>query len=216
MQPSAAQLSLFGRDAPRFDASLARLERRDLGHGAWIDLARGWLGGHASLFDSLARALPWRSDERTMYERVVDVPRLYAGAPPAGAHPEIEAMRRALDAHYRTSFERVTFALYRDGRDSVAWHGDYVARERLEHTLVATVSVGAPRRFLLRPKGGGRSVGCSLGWGDLIVMGGTCQRTWEHSIPKVAHADPRIAIMFRPAWPAERPDDVDRAPRHDR
>ena len=82
---------------------------------------------------------------------------------------------------------------------SVAFHGDYVARE-MDRALVATVSVGAPRRFLMRPTGGGKSIALTLGWGDLLVMGGTCQRTWQHAIPKVKHALPRIAIMFRPVW----------------
>src|SRR5262249_40235264 len=100
---------------------------------------------------------------------------------------------------YGTAFERVSLGLYRDGQDSVAWHGDYVAR-RISEAIVATVSVGAPRRFLLRPHGGGRSGAVSLGWGDLIVMGGSCQRTYQHSVPKVANAEPRIAIMFRPVW----------------
>jgi alkylated DNA repair dioxygenase AlkB len=81
----------------------------------------------------------------------------------------------------------------------VAWHGDYVAR-RMTEALVATVSVGAPRRFLLRPKGGGPSIALSLGEGDLLVMGGSCQRTWDHCVPKVKRAEPRIAIMFRPIW----------------
>jgi alkylated DNA repair dioxygenase AlkB len=84
----------------------------------------------------------------------------------------------------------------------VAWHGDTVARE-LPNALVATVSVGAPRRFSLRPKGGGRSLSLSLGWGDLLVMGGTIQRTWQHSVPKTASAAPRISIMFRPAWSSQ-------------
>jgi alkylated DNA repair dioxygenase AlkB len=207
VERSAVQTSLFGREAPDFDASFA-IERVDLAHGAWIEIARGWLRGHARLFDALARSLPWRSDERTMYDRVVDVPRLYAGAPEPGAFPVITSMQRALDARYATTFERITFAYYRDGRDSVAWHGDYVAR-RMDEALVATVSVGAPRKFMLRPKGGGRSIAFPLGWGDLIVMGGSCQRTWEHAIPKVAHAEPRIAIMYRPVW--KDPSEVDEA-----
>jgi alkylated DNA repair dioxygenase AlkB len=108
-------------------------------------------------------------------------------------------MRRALCERYRESFERVSLALYRDGRDSVAWHGDQVARNMPE-ALVASVSVGTPRRLLLRPKTGGRSLALALGWGDLLVMGGSCQRTWQHHVPKVAHAEPRISIMFRPVW----------------
>jgi alkylated DNA repair dioxygenase AlkB len=108
-------------------------------------------------------------------------------------------MRASLSEHYREPFAFVTLALYRDGRDSVAWHGDYVARE-MPGALVATVSLGEPRRFLLRPAAGGRAVKFSLGWGDLLVMGGSCQRTWRHSVPKTAAGGARMAIMFRPAW----------------
>src|SRR5262249_49454864 len=98
-----------------------------------------------------------------------------------------------------TDFCRVSVACYRDGCDSVAWHGDQVARQ-LDEALVATVSVGAPRKFLLRKREGGRSLSFALGCGDLLVMGGTCQRTYQDSIPKVAYGEPRIAIMFRPSW----------------
>jgi alkylated DNA repair dioxygenase AlkB len=135
-----------------------------------------------------------------MYDRVLDVPRLYAVLPDDGAgHAVLEGARHAVSARYREEFVRISVAYYRDGRDSVAWHGDYVARN-LPEALVATISVGAPRRFLLRPKGGGRSLSLSLGWGDLLVMGGTCQRTGQHSVPKAKRAEPRLAIMFRPDW----------------
>jgi alkylated DNA repair dioxygenase AlkB len=194
------QPSLFGHEEPRCDESFRSLRRIDFAEGAFIELASGWLQGHARLFDLLASETKWRSEERQMYERLVEVPRLYAMLPEDGpGHPAIEAMRQALNGRYRTSFERVSMALYRDGRDSVAWHGDYVAR-RMPEAVVATVSIGAPRRFLLRPHGGGRSFSCSVGWGDLLVMGGSCQRTYQHCVPKVARAEPRIAIMFRPIW----------------
>ena len=137
-----------------------------------------------------------------MYDRTVDVPRLVAGLPEDGpGHPAIETMRAALSARYGTALPNVSLGYYRDGRDSVAWHGDYVARE-MDEALVATVSLGQPRRFLLRPKGGGGgpSIAFSLGWGDLLVMGGSSQRTWQHAVPKVAHADPRLSVMFRPTW----------------
>src|SRR5689334_9540992 len=175
------QMALFGRtEAPAFDGGFSRLERIVLADGAWIDLARGWLEGHAQVFEELLHGLPWRAERRVMYEKEVDVPRLYTElASDEKPLPVIERMRAALDAHYRCSFVRTSFALYRDGKDSVAWHGDYVARE-MNEALVATVSVGAPRRFLLRRTGGGRSIAFSLGWGDLLVMGGTCQRTYQH------------------------------------
>ncbi|MDB4943957.1 MAG: Alkylated repair protein AlkB [Labilithrix sp.] len=200
------QLGLFGgREEPRIEPSFAGMTRIVLDHGAWIDVARGWLHGHETLFEQLAARAAWRSESRVMYERTVDVPRQIAVLEdPDAIHPVLNEMRRALDARYGTSFERLTAALYRDGRDSVAWHGDTTARE-MPDALVATVSVGVPRKFLLRPTGGGASTALMLGWGDLVVMGGTCQRTYQHAIPKVARAGARMAIMFRPVWIARTP-----------
>ena len=111
--------------------------------------------------------------------------------------------RDALSAHYaeelREPFATAGLCFYRDGRDSVAWHGDRIGRGAREDTMVAIVSVGAPRDLVLRPVGGGPSVRRALGHGDLIVMGGSCQRTWEHAIPKSARAvGPRISVQFRP------------------
>jgi alkylated DNA repair dioxygenase AlkB len=206
-----AQRALFGFEEPEFDPDFS-LERTDLEHGAWVELSRGFLRGHERLFEELVHGLKWRADERKMYDRVVDVPRLYCVLPSKHRFPVIDRIRAALDARYGTSFERVSLAYYRDGRDSVAWHGDYVAR-RMDQALVATVSLGAPRKFLLRETGGGPSIPFSIGMGDLIVMGGSCQRTYQHAIPKVARANPRIALMFRPKW---RDDGTDTAERNDR
>jgi alkylated DNA repair dioxygenase AlkB len=196
---------LLGHEPPRCDDSFAALERTWLDDSAWIDLARGWLAGHAALFDALERTVAWREESRRMYDRVVEVPRLFAVLAPAERRPVVEAMRVALERRYATEFPRVSVALYRNGSDSVAWHGDYVART-LPEALVATVSIGAPRKFLVRPSGGGRSRAMALGCGDLLVMGGSCQRTHQHAIPKVARAEPRIAIMFRPVWEPTAPN----------
>jgi alkylated DNA repair dioxygenase AlkB len=194
------QLSLLGRDEPAFDARFTKLRRLPLAQEAWIEYVPGWLSGHATLFETLRNSMHWRAAEDVMYERTVQVPRLFAALPEDGpGHPLLEEMRCALSQRYRSEFTRTGLALYRDGRDSVAFHGDRVARQ-MPSALVATVSLGAPRRLLLRPYGGGRSLSFNLGWGDLFVMGGSCQRTWQHGIPKVAHAQPRIAIMFRPNW----------------
>jgi alkylated DNA repair dioxygenase AlkB len=105
-------------------------------------------------------------------------------------------MAAALSERFGSDLSVISANLYRDGKDSVAWHGDRVARTRPE-TVVAILSLGSPRRFLLRPKGGGRSLRLEPAPGDLIVLGGTCQRTWEHSVPKRAQAGPRISVMFR-------------------
>jgi alkylated DNA repair dioxygenase AlkB len=200
---SPAQLSLLGDPSgspPGFDGTFSRLTRRELAHGAWVDYVPNWVSGQQQLFDALEGGIHWRQERREMYERTVDVPRLVADLPEAGpGHPLIEDLRAALGAHYRQDLVRTGLALYRGGDDSVAWHGDYIGRE-LPEAIVATVSLGAPRRFLLRPTEGGASLSYNLGWGDLIVMGGSCQRTWRHCIPKVAHADPRLVIMFRPIW----------------
>jgi len=140
-----------------------------------------------------------------MYERVVDVPRLVASDPDDGpAHPILDEMALAIGKLYGTVFDRRHMSLYRDGRDSVAMHRDHVIRY-LDQSLVAILSVGEPRRFLLRPferrhrgkDGRGRTRRFKLGWGDLFVMGGSCQRDWEHGIPKTGHAGPRLSVMFR-------------------
>jgi alkylated DNA repair dioxygenase AlkB len=195
------QPSLLGGGAPGVDSGALRgIRRLPLDETAWVDHLPGWVTGHEALFEHLVRTTAWRHERRRMYERVVDVPRLVAGFPSDGpGHPILADIGALLDAHYATVFERVSAAYYRDGRDSVAWHGDTTARE-LPEAVVATISLGAPRRFLLRPRAGGPTRAFSLGWGDLFVMGGACQRTWRHAIPKVAHADARLAVMFRPIW----------------
>ncbi len=139
-----------------------------------------------------------------MYDRVVDVPRLvhtYAVGE-ALPHPVLTEAREALSAHYLPElgepFVTAGCCYYRDGRDSVAWHGDTIGRGRTQDTMVAIVSLGDPRRLALRPRGGGDSIAVTLGHGDLVVMGGSCQRTWEHAVPKVAAAGPRMSVQFRP------------------
>jgi len=89
--------------------------------------------------------------------------------------------------------------MYLDGRDSVAWHGDTIGRGATQDTVVAIVSLGAPRALALRPRRGGPAIRYDLGHGDLLVMGGSCQRTWEHAVPKTTRATgPRISVQFRP------------------
>jgi alkylated DNA repair dioxygenase AlkB len=180
------------------------VSRTRLAHGAWVDLRRDWIRGADTLFEELVVGVPWRAERRQMYERVVDVPRLlcfydeHARLP----HPALEGAKRALDEHYGAElgepFATAGLCLYRDGRDSVAWHGDTIGRGSTEDTMVAIISVGTPRALLLRPRGGGEALRYEVGHGDLLVMGGSCQRTWEHAIPKTARpTGPRISIQFR-------------------
>lgn len=194
------QLDLLATPRIGFDAGFAGVRRAELAEAAWVDHIAGWVTGHDRLFEQLERSLAWRSETRRMYDRTVATPRLLAAIPAELAAGLLDDMRRALSARYAEDFVRVTAALYRDGNDSVAWHGDTTARD-LPRATVATISLGQPRKFLLKPTAGGRSIAYPLGGGDLLVMGGTCQRTWRHAIPKAAHAPgPRIAVMFRPDW----------------
>jgi alkylated DNA repair dioxygenase AlkB len=199
----AYQPSLLGRGPPSVDpAGLERIQRTALDDSAWVEYLPGWVAGHEALYAELCASTTWRAERRPMYDRVVDVPRLLAQLPDDGpGHPLLEEIRTLLAARYATTFPRLSLGYYRDGRDSVAYHGDTTARD-LPEAIVATVSLGEPRRFLLRPRDGGRARTFALGWGDLIVMGGACQRTWRHAVPKVAHAGPRIAVMYRPIWEA--------------
>jgi alkylated DNA repair dioxygenase AlkB len=207
------------------------VQRTALAHGAWIDVRRGWISGADALFERLIDTVPWRAERRHMYDRVVNVPRLlcfYDEGEPL-PDPALDEIKRELDEHYGPElgepFRTAGLCLYRDGRDSVAWHGDTTGRSSTQDTMVAIVSLGAPRTLMLRPRGGGtsapegrqrggngqaggapaatgrrgRALRHDLGHGDLLVMGGSCQRTWEHSIPKTARTTgPRISVQFRP------------------
>lgn len=176
--------------------SFAAVTRHELAGGAWLDEVPGFAGDANRLFDVVADAAPWGSVEtRPMYDRMVEVPRLHTGVwrdPPA----QIVDLADALSGYYGVGLRSISANLYRDGSDSVAWHGDRIGRVRAD-TVVAILTLGSARRFLLRPRGGGRSLAFQPGPGDLVVMGGSCQRTWEHSVPKRASAGPRICVMFR-------------------
>jgi alkylated DNA repair dioxygenase AlkB len=181
-------------------------ERRLLADGAWVDVRAGWLDGGEALFDELMTDIPWRAERRQMYDRTLDVPRLVSFhdlLTEAGPHVALKQLRRRLNDIYAGElgepFTTAGLCLYRDGDDSVAWHGDTIGRSRNEDTMVAILSLGSTRTFALRPRGGGASLRIKHGHGDLLVMGGSCQRTWEHSIPKTSKpTGPRISIQFRP------------------
>ena len=196
------QTSLFADDTTGSVALSP--ERRRLSHGAWVDVQRDWLRDPDAVFSALVERVPWRAERREMYDAVVDVPRLvhtYLADHPL-PHPALTEARITLSEHYLPElgepFVTAGCCYYRDGRDSVAWHGDTIGRGRTADTMVAIVSVGDPRRLLLRPRDGGGSIALTMGHGDLVVMGGSCQRTWEHAVPKVARSGPRISVQFRP------------------
>jgi alkylated DNA repair dioxygenase AlkB len=199
------QASLLDGDAVGVGPLAGRVQRTVLSRGAWVDVLPGWFEGADEVFADLVEQVPWRAEKRPMYDGVVDVPRLLhtygVGAPLP--HDALTQARDALSAHYREElgedFVTAGCCWYRDGRDSVAWHGDNLGRGRRQDTMVAIVSFGSPRKLQLRPVGGQIEVSHALGHGDLIVMGGSCQRTWEHCVPKTTRpVGPRISVQFRP------------------
>jgi alkylated DNA repair dioxygenase AlkB len=194
------QPSLFAQEPADFDRSFARLRRIQLDEDSWVDHAPGWVAGSDRLFEEVLTGRHWEQRTRRMYDKTVEEPRLTApwsiGSGRPLEPPILEDIRRALSDRYGRRFDSVGFNLYRDGRDSVAWHADKIPAE-IDAPVVVLVSLGEPRRFLLRPKGGGASRTFLLGRGDLLVTGGNTQRTWEHSVPKAAKAGPRISIAYR-------------------
>jgi len=179
--------------------------RTVLSGGAWVDVLPGWISGSDDVFLRLQSKVPWRAERREMYDRVVEVPRLVCSYGADVALPDrlLSEARDRLSDHYEGElgerFATAGLCYYRDGRDSVAWHGDRIGRGRTADTMVAILSLGAARRLSLRPRGGGPQIGFALGHGDLVVMGGSCQRAWDHAVLKTARpVGPRISIQFRP------------------
>lgn len=201
--PLAWQGSLFD-DPAGDDLSFDRLVRHRLDERSWLEEVPGWLPDHGRVFDLLLAEAPWRQRERRMYERTVLEPRMVAGWSGdslAELPPRLEEVRAALSARYGVDFDSVLVNLYRDGRDGVAWHGDTV-RKTLLDPLVATVSLGERRRFLLRPGTSGAATRTfTPGGGDLLVMGGACQHNWQHTVPKVARAGARMSVTLRHSRP---------------
>ncbi|MBL7254905.1 alpha-ketoglutarate-dependent dioxygenase AlkB [Paractinoplanes lichenicola] len=205
-QPSMFDLAdAGGAPAAGVGRLAGRITRHQLTAGAWVDVLPGWLHGSDTVFETLL-GIDWRADRRQMYDSVVDVPRLlrWFGGDEELPHQALTEAKLALNAHYADElgeeFVTAGMCLYRDGRDSVAWHGDTLGRSARHDTMVAIVSLGSPRNLSLRPRAGGHeTLRFPLGHGDLIVMGGSCQRTWEHAILKTAKAvGPRISVQFRP------------------
>ena len=194
------QPSLLGAEPTGFDRAFAEVRRVRLDETSWIDHAPGFLRGSDAVFGEVLATRPWAQRTRWMHQGKVLEPRLTApwivGSGEPLRPPVLEELRVALGARYGVLFDSAGFNLYRDGRDGVAWHSDKIRKE-IPEPVIALVSLGEPRTFLVRPKGGGSSIPFRLGRGDLLVTGGTTNRRWEHCVPKVARAGPRISVAYR-------------------
>ena len=187
---AASQTELFALPAP------ARIA---LDRTSWVETLPGWLADAAEVFAHVRTGAPWEQRERRMFERMVVEPRLTAEAPSLAEapHPSLATAADALSARYGVRYDHLWLNYYRDGRDSTAWHGDRIACVR-SACIVPVLTLGATRRFLLRPKRGGRSLVLEPAAGDVVVMGGRCQKDWVHCVPKTAEpCGARISVNFQ-------------------
>lgn len=191
------QTSLLALGSADLPDGFRDVQRTDLGAGAWIDHAPNWLPGADAWFDQVTAEFPWMSATRPMYDRIVAVPRLIANITRGedDVSENLEQLAALFDGHYDRRFESIGANWYRSGSDSVAIHRDKVLRPA--DSIIAIVSVGERRPFVLKPDNGGRTRHLQLGDGDLLVMGGTTQQHWQHGVPKNRAAGSRVSIMFR-------------------
>ncbi len=195
----AWQTSLLGAAPPSIDPSFRNAERVNLDDDSWIEVVPNWLTGADDVFAALAREAPWKQRDRIMWGNKLPEPRLSSGWSEAHVKtvaPVLMQARAALTERYGIKFNSGWLNLYRDGRDSVAWHRDKIPRSN-PYPFVGILTLGSQRRFLVRPYGGGPSTRFNPGPGDLIVCGGLMQRQWEHTVPKVREAGARISVTFR-------------------
>jgi alkylated DNA repair dioxygenase AlkB len=165
---------------------------------SWVDHACGWYAKPQPLFDALAEGADWEQRSRWMFTKNVIEPRLTAEFHVLEAVPiaELRDIGARLSESYGVHYDSAWLNLYRDENDSTSWHAD---RPACHHpsAIVPVLSLGATRRFVIRPKDGGRSVNFTVASGDLIVMGGQCQRDWEHAVPReTTPAGARIIVNF--------------------
>ena len=190
-------MTLFGHGEPSVASGWAP-ERIELDPCCWVDHVPGFLTGADQLLADLEIHMDWFRGKRLMYGQWHQEPRRTSTEARSQSDEPfaIDDIRRELSQHYDMSFQGLFCNYYETGDDSVAWHADRIGRTEVD-PLVAIVSLGGPRTFRMRPQGGGSSWSISLESGDLLVMGGATQHHWEHAIPKVAHAAPRISVTMR-------------------
>ncbi|HUS61662.1 MAG TPA: alpha-ketoglutarate-dependent dioxygenase AlkB [Acidimicrobiales bacterium] len=195
----------------------ASIERLQLDEGSWVDIARGWVVGADELFERLLADVAWQSSRLFRYDHWVEERRLGSmwrrGQPLP--HPGLAAVHRGLQDRYGVELGGFGLIQYRDGRDGQGFHRDTDMRW-LDDTIVAIVSLGARRPWLLRPRSSrdplrpqsGAVHDLAPGPGDLIVMGGRCQADWEHSVPYLKDRldlGTRISLQWRHAHKRGRP-----------
>jgi len=204
--------------------------RTQLDGTSWVDVHRGWLAADvaAELYEALTTGLPWRASNLYRYDHWVEENRLSATWRPGtpAPHPALAEVHRSVRHLTGKPFEGPAFNWYRDGGDGQAFHRDRDLRW-CEDTVVAILTLGATRPWLLRPGSGrfdhddarfrGATHDLAPAAGDLLVMGGRCQADWAHSVPPVRRrVGGRISVQWRWTSKRGRPEvgASYRAPRH--
>ena len=203
----AVQANLFSSGgAIEVDATFATARRSPLDTHSWVEVVPAWLSGADSLFDRLSTAVPWKEHYRRLFDRTFLEPRLTAEYRDVRAAPDpLPAIAAGLSRHYRVRYDSVWLNLYRDGRDSTGWHRDRFSCRR-PNCIVPVLTLGATRRFLLKPRRGGSSIAFMPRSGDLLVMGGRCQQDWVHGVPKTDGVGAaRISVNFQSSEQARPP-----------
>ena len=204
-EPDAVDPGQTGGLNVAVDETFATATRIQLDDTSWVDHVQGWLAGDEELMELLMREAAWEQRSRWMYTRVVEEPRLTAEYPVIAEAPQpvLHYLTRVLSEHYGQEYARLWMNWYRDNSDGTGWHADR-PQNKLDNTVIPVLSLGATRRFLIRPAGGGPSTPIVTHGGDLVVMGGRCQKDYVHMVPKQKlTAGPRLSLNFSTAVPEQ-------------
>ncbi len=197
----------------------APVERVQLDDASWVDVSRGWLNGADELYDALLSGVAWQPSKVFRYEKFVDERRLGSGWSRGRPlpHPSLASVHKAIQKRYDATFNGFGMIQYRDAGDGQGFHRDTDMRW-LDDTIIAILTLGAQRPWLLRPRAVRNSLAAVDGnrgathdlapaGGDLIVMGGACQANWEHSVPYLNKlgVGVRISLQWRYARKVGRP-----------
>ena len=195
----------------------APVERTDLPPTSWVEIVPRFVREAEAVFEELHESLPWQQTEVLRYDRYVPERRLGAGVR-SDSHVVFSQTDLHLRSRFRVPFTGVSAILYRNGDDFQGLHSDREMRW-LDETVIAIVVLGVRRPFVLRPRA---TKGVPLervpagsdpddvvlipGEGDLLIMGGACQREWLHGVPRAVTDRPRISLTWRWTSRRGRPD----------
>jgi alkylated DNA repair dioxygenase AlkB len=193
------------------------IERIALAPSSWVEIIPGFVRDADAVFAELHDTLPWKQTEVLRYDHYVPERRLGAGVRPDSS-PMLRQTGLHLRSRFRVSFTGVAALLYRDGKDFQGLHSDREMRW-LDETAIAIVVLGERRPFVLRSRAAGGvpvdrvPAGSGLddlilmpGDGDMVIMGGACQRDWLHGVPEAETDRPRISLTWRWTSRGGRPD----------